>query len=114
MAKVLDLYMQKKDEYQKKLSEAQGTSDRLVKEAVARAQSREEEIVRNANTQAAQILDKANNDIALEKKKAINEAKNEISSMAVAIAEKVIGRELKEADQAQLVDQFIDELGEKA
>ena len=57
-------------------------------------------------------MNKASNDIAMEKKKAINDAKNELSSMAVAIAEKVVGRELKEKDQSALVDHFIDELGD--
>ena len=46
------------------------------------------------------------------KKKAVNDAKNEISSMALAIAEKVVGRELGSKDQKALVDQFIDELGD--
>lgn len=99
-------------EYKEKLSVAQDTSERLVKEAVARGQAREEEIIRQANAEAGQLLNKAAADIALEKKKAINDAKNEISGIAVAIAEKVVGRELNAADHAQLVDEFINELGE--
>ena len=99
-------------EYQQKLSAAQETSDRLVKEAVVRAQSREEEIIRQANQNASAILDKAAADIALEKKKAINDAKDEISGIALAIAGKVVGRELNEADQSNLIDHFIDELGD--
>jgi len=102
------------DEYQKKLSEAQATSERLVKEAVARGQSREEEIVRQANAEASAILTKAAADIELEKKKAVNNAKDEISTMAMDIAGKVIGREINARDQKSLVDQFIDELGDKA
>jgi len=98
-------------EYEDKLSVATQTSERMVKEAVARAQSREEEIVQQANKEAATILDKAAADIAQEKKKAINEAKDEISDMAMAIAEKVVGRALNEQDQKQLVEAFIDELG---
>ena len=100
-------------EYEEKLSVATHTSDRLVKEAVARAQSREEEIIQQANKEAASIRDKAAADIAQEKKKAINEAKDEISGMAMAIAEKVVGRALNEQDQKQLVESFIEELGEE-
>ena len=100
-------------EYQEKLSAAAETSERIVKEAVARGQSREEQIIRQANEEASAILEKASNDIALEKKKAINDAKDEISGLALAIAEKVVGRELNPADQAQLVDAFIDELGDQ-
>lgn len=101
-------------EYQKKLSEAQATSERLVKEAVARGQSREEEIVRQANAEASAILSKASADAALEKKKTVNDAKDEISAIAMTIAEKVVGRELTGADQSALVDHFINELGDKA
>ena len=98
-------------EYQQKLAVAAETSERMVKEAVARGQSREEEILRQANREAAAIMDKASADIAMEKKKAINDAKDEISVIALAIAGKVVGRELNGDDQAKLVDSFIDELG---
>ena len=99
-------------EYQQKLSVASETSEKLVKDAVARGKDREEEIIRQANAQAAMIMDKAAADIAQEKKKAINDAKDEISWMAMAIAEKVVGRELNSADQEKLVDDFINELGD--
>lgn len=100
-------------DYRLKLDAAQTTSERLVKEAVARGQNREEEIIRQANAQAAAIMDKASQDIAQEKKKAINDAKDEISVIALAIAGKVVGRELNDQDQSALVDSFIDELGEQ-
>ena len=98
-------------EYQQKLAVAADTSERIVKEAMARGQSREEEIIRQANAEAAAIMDKAAADIAQEKKKAINDAKDEISGMAMAIAEKVVGRELNAEDQDKLFDEFVNELG---
>ena len=99
-------------EYTAKLSDAKAASEQIVKEAVARGQAREEDIIRKANADAAAIMDKASADIAQEKKKAINDAKNEISGLAMAIAGKVVARELNTADQADLIDRFIDELGE--
>lgn len=98
-------------EYKEKLSVAAETGERLVKEAVARGQAREEEIIRQANREAASIMDKAAADIAQEKKKAINDAKDEISGIALAIAEKVVEREINARDQQQLVDDFIKGLG---
>ena len=100
------------NEYKEKLAQAQQTSERMVKEAVARGQNRQDEIISQANAEARAILDKAAADIAQEKKKALNDAKNEISEMAMAIAEKVVGRELNDVDQAKLVDEFIEELGD--
>ena len=99
------------EEYQGKLSDARATSEQIVRDAVSRGQAREEEIIRQANADASAMMDKAVADIALEKKKAINDAKDEIAGIAMEIAGKVVGRALTDADQAQLVDQFIDELG---
>ena len=101
-----------RDAYQEKINDAKAASEKIVKEAVARGQSREEEILRKANDEAEAIRNKASADIAMEKKKAINEAKDEISGLALAIAGKVVERELKESDQAQLIDQFLNNLGE--
>ncbi len=99
-------------EYAQKLSDATQTGERIVREAMARGQSREEEIIRQANQQADAIRQKAAEDISREKRKAVNDAKDEICVIALDIAGKVVGRELTEADQAQLVDSFIDGLGE--
>ena len=99
-------------EYEQKLNDAALTGERLVREAVARGQSREEEILRQAEAKAEAIRDKAVQDIAREKKKALNEAKDEISVIAIDIAGKVVGKNLSGEDQSRLVDDFIDRLGE--
>jgi F-type H+-transporting ATPase subunit b len=99
-------------EYQQKLSAAQATSERLVKEATERGHNREEEIIRQANAEADAIRKKASADTQREKNQAIRDAQNEISGIALAIAGKVVGKELTDADQAALVDQFIAQLGE--
>lgn len=100
-------------EYRAQLADAQQTSDRIVKEAVVRGQNREEEILRQANLEADAIREKASQDIAREKKKALNDAKDEISSLAMEIAGKVVGETLDEGRQKQLVDKFLAELGEQ-
>lgn len=101
-------------DYRRKIADAQQTSDRMMKEAAQRALRREEEILCEANAQADAILARAAEDAQLEKKQALNDAKNEISAIAVTIAEKVIERELNESDQSALVERFIDALEEKA
>ena len=102
------------EQYRLQLAEAQQTGDNLVKEAMARGRSREEEILRQANREADAIRQKAAADIEKEKKQAINDAKNEISSLAMEIAGKVVGATLDSAKQEQLVDSFLNELGEQA
>lgn len=100
-------------EYRQKLATAQQTGEQIVKEAVTRGQSREEEILRRANREADALRAKAASDIDREKKKAINDAKNEISGMAVAIAEKVVERQLNATDQERMISRFIDKLGDQ-
>ena len=101
-------------EYKDRLAAAQETGDKLVKEAMARGKSREEEIIRQANREADAIREKASQDIAREKKKALNDAKDEISAIALEIAGKVIGETMDAQHQQKLVDSFLEELGEQA
>ena len=100
-------------EYKSRLAEAQETGDTLVKEAMARGKNREEEIVRQANREADAIREKATADIAREKQKALNDAKDEISSIALEIAGKVIGESMDGEKQQKLVDNFLAELGDQ-
>ena len=101
-----------KQTYEQNMLEAKAKADDLLMTAQRTANSRSEEIIAQAQQQAAQIKSKAAADIALEKKKALNEAKNEISDLAMAIAGKVVARELNAGDQADMIDRFIDELGD--
>lgn len=101
-----------KAEYTARLSDARNAGDKIIREAVERAQRREEDILHQASLEAQAIMDKAMTDAALEKKKALNDAKDEISGISLAIAEKVVERNLAAADQQKLIDQFIDNLGD--
>ena len=101
-----------KETYEQNMREAKAKADDILMTAQRSANSRSEEIINQAQATAAQIKSKASADIEMEKKKAINDAKNEISGLAMAIAGKVVERELNSADQADLIDRFINELGD--
>ena len=101
-----------KQTYEQNMLEAKAKADDLLMTAQRTANSRSEEIISQAQQQAAQIKSKAAADIELEKKKALNGAKNEISDLAMAIAGKVVALELKDGDQADMIDRFVDELGD--
>jgi len=100
-----------KETYEQNMREARAQADTILANAQKTATMRSEEIIGQAQQQAAQLKLKASADIEMEKKKAINDAKNEISGLAMAIAGKVVERELKAADQEELIDRFINELG---
>ena len=101
-----------KQTYEQNMLQARAQADQLLMHAQQTANARSEEIIGQAQQQAVQIKAKASADIAQEKKKALNDAKDEISVIALAIAGKVVARELDAADHSRLVDSFIQELGE--
>lgn len=102
---------QLKSEYEEKISHADEESQEILKNAVRRAQLKEEEILKEANAQAARTLERAEEQIELEKKRAINEVKNEVSSMAIGIASAVIERDVSESEHRDLIDDFINNIG---
>ena len=102
-----------KQTYEENMRQAKTKADDMILSAQKTAAQRSEEIISQAQKQAAQIKTKAASDIEMEKKKAINEAKNEISDLAMAIAGKVVARELDDADQDGMIDRFIEELGDQ-
>ncbi|MBD9221146.1 MAG: ATP synthase F0 subunit B [Clostridiales bacterium] len=102
-----------KKTYEENMRQAKTKADDMILSAQKTAAQRSEEIISQAQKQAAQIKTKAASDIEMEKKKAINEAKDEISDLAMAIAGKVVGRELNDADQDGMIDRFIEELGDQ-
>ena len=101
-----------KETYEKNMQEAKAQASSILERAQRSATIRSEEIIRQANAEAVAIREKASADIAQEKKKAINDAKDEIAGLSLAIAGKVVGRELTADDQKTLIDSFIDELGD--
>lgn len=100
-----------KETYEENMKQAKAQANEILAHAQKTATVRSEEILVQAKEQAAQIKEKASADIAQERKNVLNGAKDEISGMAMAIAEKVVERQLDENDQEKLVNQFIDELG---
>ena len=104
--------MEIKKTYEDNMLQANAKANEILTTAQKTAAERSDKIIGEAQQAAAQIKSKASADIAQEKKKAINDAKNEISGLALAIAGKVVEKELAEEDQAGLIDRFIDELGD--
>lgn len=98
--------------YEQKLAQADGEADAILRKARERADKMEQEIISEANAKAASMIRRADEDIAQEKKKAINDIKDEISSISIDIAQRLICREINEKDHKELIDGFISGIGE--
>ncbi len=101
-----------KEQYETRLAEANAESDEILKAAYRKSQLRDEEMLREAQEKASQTLRRAAEQVALEKKRAMNEIKDEVSDMAVDIAAAVLARDIKAEEHKQLIDSFIDNFGE--
>ena len=101
-----------KAEYEQNLQNARNEANQIVASAQKTAAARSEELLGEARAQAAALKQKAEADIAQERKKAVNEVKDEIGGMAMEIASKVVEREISEKDHKDLIDEFIKNVGE--
>lgn len=100
--------------YTEKLREANTEASAIISQAAQTAREKGDTILQEARQEAARLKEKAAEDIRLEQKKAVNQMKNEISGMAVAIAAKVAEKEISEKDHEALIEQFIENLGDEA
>ena len=103
---------QLESEYTEKLSAAKEESAEIVKNATQKAQARSEEIISEARDEAKGLLDKAEADIEKEKKRAVNQIKDEISDIALSIASSVVSKEIDAKTHEQLIESFINEIGD--
>ena len=100
------------DEYAKLLEQSREEAAKIVSDAVKRAGERENQIIAEAQQNAAAIKQKAEESIELEKKKAVNEIKDQISDIVIMASEKVCEKEISKADNEELINKFIAEVGE--
>ncbi|MBR6307244.1 ATP synthase F0 subcomplex B subunit [Lachnospiraceae bacterium YSD2013] len=103
-----------KSEYEESMKQARDKANDILNTAQKSASQQSEEIIREANAQAVSIKAKAERDIEQERRKAVNEIKDEIGDMAMEIAGKVIGREINSSDHEKLIDDFINKVGEES
>ena len=95
-----------RDEYEKRIADAKTEAADITKAANQKAQAHYDEVVLEAKADAARLMEKAEAQIEQEKKKAMNELKDEISGIAVDIASKVVEREIDEKDHEALISEI--------
>ncbi len=101
-----------KEDYETKLSKATEESETIIRDATRRAQLKEEEILMDAREAASETMKRAEEQIEMEKKQALNDIKDEVADMAVAIASAVLERDVDKSENSQMIDEFIANLGD--
>lgn len=108
-----DEAMQNKAAYEEKLSSAKKEADSVIQSAVDTATLREKEILAEAKEKAEGIVRKAREDAELEKRKSEESIKQEIVEVGTLLAEKMLEREISAEDHKDIIDSFIDSIGDE-
>ncbi len=82
-------------------------------DAAKRAADKEAEIIAEANADAARMKQQAQESIEQEKRRALNEVKDQISEVVVLAASKVCEKEISEKDNAGLIEGFLAGVGKE-
>lgn len=103
---------QLKLEYEAKLKEIDKEAEVILAEARKKALKREEEILENAKAESARIIDRAGREAELEKKKALDEMKQEMITIASMMAGKAVAASMDVKLQDELIEETLKEIGD--
>ena len=99
------------EEQERIISETRASQAKLLQEAAAERDKMIAQAQDTAREEAQKIMDEARVRIQEEKEAALTEVRQEVAKLSIAIAEKVVRKELSsDASQKALVDKLLDEL----
>lgn len=101
------------EEQRELLKQARIEAQELVENAKKLGEQQKEDIIQAARAEAERLKEAAKKEIEHEKEQAVAELRNQVASLSVLIASKVIEKELNEAEQEKLINDYIKEVGEQ-
>lgn len=102
-----------KQDYEARLVNIDQEAEQILSAARKKALKQEEEILARAKAEAALVMARADAEIELEKKKAVDDMKQEMITVASLMAGKVVSASMNAEIQDTLVDEALSEIGEK-
>lgn len=101
-----------RDEYAAKLATAHATADEIIHDATTVANRRGEKIVAEAHLKAEEIVRQGELEASMEKKKAMESIRRDITDVSAAMTEQLLKREMNEGDHRNMIDEFLKGVGE--
>jgi F-type H+-transporting ATPase subunit b len=101
------------EEQRSLLKEARNDAQHLIENAKKQGDIQRDEIITVARNEAERIKEAAKLEIEQQKEKAVTAIREQVASLSVLIASKVIEKELSANDQEALINQYIKEAGEE-
>ena len=84
----------------------------IIENAKETAEKSRADILAEAKLEAGRLKEKANQEIAQNKADALQSVKGEVADLTVSLAGKIISQNLDSHAHKELIDQYIDQLGE--
>ncbi len=101
-----------KEEYESKIKDINSEAEDILGNARKKALKRENEIIAEANDEAERIIARANAQIELDKKKALDDMKKEMITIASMMAGKAVSESMNTEIQDTLLDETLEEIGD--
>lgn len=101
-----------REEYENKLKDIEKEAQEILSEARRKALNNENQIVAAAKEEAARIIERARVEAELEKKKAADDVKKEMISIASVMAGKVVSASIDTSVQNSLIEETLKEIGD--
>ena len=102
-----------KQEYQEELRKARLEAKNIIEKATRESEKRAAEILAQAHKENERLKQTALAEIEREREKAVAEIRMQVIDMSIAVAEKLLRRKLDMEGQQELIDQFIQEVGDR-
>ena len=84
----------------------------IIENAKETAEKSKADILAEAKLEAGRLKDKANQEIAQNKAEALQSVKGDVADLTISLAGKIISQNLDGQTHKELIDQYIDQLGE--
>jgi F-type H+-transporting ATPase subunit b len=99
------------DEYKVQMAEARLEAAKVIEQGRKVADTMKDEIMAKAKEEAVAVVAKAREEIQSEKRAAMAELQASVADLSVAVAAKVIGTSLSDAEHRKLIESYVAEVG---
>lgn len=102
---------QTKAKYDEMMNQAHDLAAQIINKGKDIADEQAKQIVQDAETQAQEIRERTQKSINEQRKQAVLDMRQDVTRIAIQIAEKVLEREVSYADNQDIIDNFFDKVG---
>jgi F-type H+-transporting ATPase subunit b len=101
-------------DYQRQVADAKGEAARIIEEARQTADALKRDLTARAEAEAAELRQRNAEQIAAERDRVMSELQGQVATLAIELAEKVVGGSLDQERSMRLIETYINEVGSGA